>query len=121
MKRPSLVLHSHFYQPPRESPWTDRVPREMSAAPYHDWNRRVHDECYRAVVAARVLDDKGRIAHVMNTLEWMSWDAGATLLRWLARETPDTYRAFIAAEDPEALDATQRRKDRPPGPHADRE
>ncbi len=98
MKRPSLVLHSHFYQPPRESPWTDRVPREMSAAPYHDWNRRVHDECYRAVVAARVLDDKGRIAHVMNTLEWMSWDAGATLLRWLARETPDTYRAFIAAD-----------------------
>jgi alpha-amylase/alpha-mannosidase (GH57 family) len=94
----SVVVHGHFYQPPRESPWTGRVPREASAAPFHDWNHRIHDECYRAVVAARLHDDEGRIAGVLNTLEWMSWDAGPTLLSWLAREEPDTYRAFLEAD-----------------------
>ncbi|MCG6955721.1 MAG: DUF3536 domain-containing protein [Gemmatimonadetes bacterium] len=96
--RRSVVIHGHFYQPPREDPWTGDVPREPSAAPFHDWNRRIHDECYRAVVAAHVLDGKGRIRSVVNTLDWISWDAGPTLLRWMARETPDTYRAFLAAD-----------------------
>ncbi|MBE0618687.1 MAG: hypothetical protein IH608_12300, partial [Proteobacteria bacterium] len=94
----SAVIHGHFYQPPREDPWTGQVPVEPSAAPFHDWNRRIHHECYRAVVAARVLDGDGRIAAVVNALEWISWDAGPTLLAWLARETPDTYRAFLEAD-----------------------
>jgi alpha-amylase/alpha-mannosidase (GH57 family) len=98
MKRRSVVIHGHFYQPPREDPWTDRVPVQPSAAPHRDWNQRIHDECYRAVVAARILDGEGRIARVMNTLEWMSWDAGPTLLRWLEREKPATYRAFLEAD-----------------------
>ena len=91
----SVVVHGHFYQPPRRDPWTGLVPQEPSAAPFHDWNQRIHDECYRAVSAARVLDGLGRIAAVVNTLEWISWDAGPTLLTWLAREKPDTYRAFL--------------------------
>ncbi|MCA1791738.1 MAG: hypothetical protein LC667_18365, partial [Thioalkalivibrio sp.] len=98
MTRPSVVVHGHFYQPPREIPWTDQVPREASAAPYHDWNERVLAECYRPVTEARVLDGQGRIRDVMNTLEWMSWDAGPTLLRWLAREAPATYGAFLEAD-----------------------
>ena len=98
MTRSSVVVHGHFYQPPRENPWTGHVSREPTAAPYHDWNERIHAECYRAVVAARILDSEGRIARVLNTLEWISWDAGPTLLQWLAREAPDTYRAFLEAD-----------------------
>lgn len=94
----SVVLHGHFYQPPRENPWTGQVPVEPNAAPAHDWNQRVHDECYRAVTAARVLDGEGRIARVVNTLELMSWDAGATLLSWMEREAPETYQAFLDAD-----------------------
>jgi len=96
--RRSVVVHGHFYQPPREDPWTGTVPDEPSAAPFHDWNRRVHDECYRAVVAARRLDDDGRISAVVNALEWISWDAGPTLLSWMAREAPETYEAFLDAD-----------------------
>jgi alpha-amylase/alpha-mannosidase (GH57 family) len=98
MKRPSVVIHSHFYQPPREDPRSDRVPVEPSASPFHDWNERVHAECYAPVTAARVLDGDGHIRAVVNTLEWMSWDAGPTLLRWLAREEPATYYAFLTAD-----------------------
>ena len=96
--RRSVVVHGHFYQPPRENPWTGRVPREPSAAPFHDWNHRVHDECYRPVASARLLDDDRRIAGVVPALEWMSWDAGPTLLRWMARQEPETYRAFLEAD-----------------------
>jgi alpha-amylase/alpha-mannosidase (GH57 family) len=98
MRRRSVVIHGHFYQPPREDPWTGRVPLQESAAPFHDWNARVHDECYRAVVAARILDERGRIAYVLNTLAWMSWDAGPTLLEWMAGEEPATYKAFLEAD-----------------------
>ena len=51
----SVVIHGHFYQPPRENPWFETVEAQPSAAPCHDWNERVARECYRAVVAARSL------------------------------------------------------------------
>jgi alpha-amylase/alpha-mannosidase (GH57 family) len=98
MTRTSVVLHGHFYQPPREDPRTDRTPVEPSAAPYHDWNERILAECYRPVTEARIMDTEHRVQDVINTLEWMSWDAGPTLLRWLAREAPYTYRAFLEAD-----------------------
>jgi hypothetical protein len=31
-----VVVHGHFYQPPREEPWLELVPHEKSAAPDHD-------------------------------------------------------------------------------------
>ncbi len=94
----SLVIHGHFYQPPRENPFLDEVEAEPSAAPYHDWNQRIERECYRAVVAARVTGNNGRIARIVNTLEWISFDFGPTLLEWMEREANDTYRSILAAD-----------------------
>jgi hypothetical protein len=94
----TFVLHGHFYQPPRENPWLDYVETEATAAPFHDWNRRVEHECYRAVVAARIPDAAGRIARILNTLEWLSFDFGPTLLEWMEQEAPDTYRAVLDAD-----------------------
>lgn len=72
----SLVVHAHFYQPPRENPWLDEVEVEASAAPFHDWNQRIERECYRAVVAARVQGTDGRIVQIVNALEWISSTSG---------------------------------------------
>jgi len=83
--KPSVVIHGHFYQPPREDPWLDEVETEPSAAPFHDWNERIERECYRAVVAARSYAPDGRIAGVVNTLESISFDVGPTLLEWMER------------------------------------
>jgi hypothetical protein len=94
----SVVVHAHFYQPPREDPWLELVEREHSAAPFHDWNARIEQDCYRAVVAARVLGPDGRIRRIVNLLSRISFDVGATLLDWLAREAPGTYAAILAAD-----------------------
>jgi alpha-amylase/alpha-mannosidase (GH57 family) len=94
----SIVIHGHFYQPPREDPWLNQVAVEPSAAPYHDWNERIERESYRAVVAARVYAPDGRIAQIVNTLASISFNFGATLLEWLEREAPGTYAAVLDAD-----------------------
>lgn len=96
---PSFVaVHGHFYQPPREDPWLDLVPRELSAAPWHDWNERIERECYRAVTAARLQDARGRITGIINLLEWISFNVGATLLEWMERQAPATYTRILEAD-----------------------
>ncbi len=94
----SVVIHGHFYQPPREDPWLDEVAREPTAAPFHDWNERIERECYRAVVAARRYASDGRIAGIVNTLASLSFDFGPTLLEWLERHAPRTYAAVLEAD-----------------------
>jgi hypothetical protein len=98
----AVVIHGHYYQPPREDPWLEEVPRETGATPYHDWNTRIERECYRAVTAARVTGRDGRIARIVNTLEHTSFDFGPTLLAWLERAAPETYRAVLDADRPSA-------------------
>ena len=98
LPRRSVVVHAHFYQPPREEPWLELVEREPGAAPYHDWNRRIEEECYRAVVAARIPAPQGRIARIVNTLEAISFNVGPTLIEWLEREAPETWEAMLAAD-----------------------
>src|ERR1044071_6422045 len=86
--RRSIVIHAHFYQPPREEPWLELVEREAGAAPFHDWNQRIERECYRAVVAARIPGTGGRIARIVNTLEQVSFNVGPTLAEWLPPAGP---------------------------------
>jgi hypothetical protein len=94
----SIVIHGHFYQPPRENPWLEEIEREASAAPHHDWNARIEQECYRPVVAARVLGGDGRITRIVNTLEHISFNFGPTLLEWLEVAAPDTYARVLDAD-----------------------
>ncbi|MDZ4864883.1 MAG: DUF3536 domain-containing protein [Gemmatimonadota bacterium] len=94
----SIVIHGHFYQPPREDPWLDLVAAEPSAAPFHDWNERIEQECYRAVAAARVPGMGGRIARIENTYEWISFNFGPTLLEWMEHAAPETYAAVLLAD-----------------------
>ena len=86
-----LTIHGHFYQPPRENPWTEEIDREPSAEPYHDWNERINEECYRANAFARILADDGRVVDILNNFAYLSFNFGPTLLSWLRAYAPDVY------------------------------
>jgi hypothetical protein len=94
-----VVIHGHFYQPPREDPWLEELEAQPSAAPYHDWNARVEAECYRTVVAARIPGADGRIKEILNTLRFISFNFGPTLLDWMERAAPGTYRSILEADE----------------------
>ena len=94
----SLVIHGHFYQPPRENPWTGHVEREPSAHPYHDWNERIHRECYRPNGYARVVDAYGRLERIVNNYANLSFNFGPTLLSWLESRHPETYARILEAD-----------------------
>ena len=94
----SLIIHGHFYQPPRENPWTDMVDREAGAHPHHDWNERIHAECYRPNAFARIVDGRGRVEQIVNNYEHISFNFGPTLLGWLERHHPETYRRVLEAD-----------------------
>ena len=93
-----LIMHGHFYQPPRENPWTGLVNAQSSAAPFHDWNHRITRECYAANAASRFLRYDGRIEDIINNYRILSFNFGPTLLRWLRQYAPYVYEAIIEAD-----------------------
>lgn len=93
-----LVIHGHFYQPPRENPWLGIVEKEASAHPWHDWNRRITEECYAPNWWARVYGPKGELKEVLNNYAFMSFDFGPTLLNWLRRHAPRVYKAILLGD-----------------------
>ncbi|HET8713971.1 MAG TPA: hypothetical protein VFM23_09865, partial [Gemmatimonadales bacterium] len=83
-----VVIHGHFYQPPRENPWTGLVDAEASAAPDHDWNARITRETYEPLIPL---------------YPQLSFDFGPTLLDWMEREVPRVYRAVLRSDHGNAL------------------
>ncbi len=83
-----VVIHGHFYQPPRENPWIEQIEVETSAHPYHDWNTRINAECYSPNAAARIYDGQRRILDIINNYEHISFNFGPTLISWLAAIGP---------------------------------
>lgn len=92
------VVHGHFYQPPRENPWTGAVERQPSAGRDHDWNARIARECYVPNGEARVLDGEGRIVDLVDNYAWMSFNFGPTLLAWLETAHPHAYARLREAD-----------------------
>nr|MBU9889692.1 DUF3536 domain-containing protein [Candidatus Omnitrophota bacterium] len=93
-----ICLHGHFYQPPRENPWIEEIEQQDSAAPFHDWNERIHYECYHPNSRARALDGRGKIVDIVNNFERTSFNFGPTLLSWLQAKHPDTYQSILDAD-----------------------
>ena len=82
MTRPQLVVHGHFYQPPRVDPFSGTTPADPTAAPARDWNQRISADCYRPNAVA-------------GNFGAMSWDIGPTLAGWLETGDPVAYRGFV--------------------------
>ena len=93
-----ITVHGHFYQPPRENPYLDRIERQPSAHPYHDWNERIHHECYRPNAFARILNHRQEVVGIVNNFEYLSFNIGATLMSWLEQYDPEVYQRILEAD-----------------------
>ena len=93
-----ITVHGHFYQPPRENPYLDAIERQPSAAPFHNWNERIHHECYRPNAFARVFNDRGDIVKIVNNYEYLSFNIGPTLMSWIERYDLEVYQRILEAD-----------------------
>ncbi|MBF6569969.1 MAG: DUF3536 domain-containing protein [Candidatus Binataceae bacterium] len=94
----SVILHCHFYQPPRQNPWTGAIDPEDSARPFHDWNQRIHAECYRPNAFSRILNRHNQIERIVNNYTAISFNFGPTLLSWLEHAHRETYARILEAD-----------------------
>ena len=98
MSKTSLILHGHFYQPPRENPKTGIISKQPSASPWVDWNERIYDSCYAANLSSRYLDYSGRIVSLTNNYAYLSFNFGPTLLSWLDNNHPEVVDGLREAD-----------------------
>ena len=80
-----LCLHGHFYQPPRDNPFTNQVPIEPAATPYANFNEKITTECYLPNAEA-------------GNFDYINFDLGPTLAKWLENAHLDVYLRIIEAD-----------------------
>jgi alpha-amylase/alpha-mannosidase (GH57 family) len=81
----NLCIHGHFYQPPRQDVLTGKIPEETGTAPFHNWNEKIHAECYKPNA------DLGNYNRI-------SFNIGPTLFQWMEGYDPETYQKIIQQE-----------------------
>ncbi|MFZ0887447.1 MAG: DUF3536 domain-containing protein [Candidatus Binataceae bacterium] len=95
-ERRYVIIHGHFYQPSRESPWTGLIGNEPGAAPFRNWNERILSECYIANAHAHTMD--GHVVRIRNNYASLDFDFGPTLMRWMERRGRPAYSALTRAD-----------------------
>ena len=98
MKNKYTIIHGHFYQPPRENPWTGQIELQDSAYPFHDWNERIAAECYTPNTCSRVLNEENLINEIVNNYIYFSFNFGPTLIQWIEQHIPQTYKKILEAD-----------------------
>jgi alpha-amylase/alpha-mannosidase (GH57 family) len=93
-----VCVHMHNYQPPRESPYTGKIERQPSAAPFPNWNARIDRECYATNGRARIMDGGGNVIGIHNNYTGASFNIGATLLTWMADFAPETLNSVVEGD-----------------------
>jgi hypothetical protein len=78
--------------------------KDPSAAPYHDWNECVYEQCYKPNRAARLLNSGNQISYITNNYRHLSFNVGPTLHSWIEKVDPE-LSSFIGEADREAAAA----------------
>lgn len=93
-----VAIHGHFYQPPRENPYLESIERQPGAEPFHNWNERIYWECYRPNAFSRILSSTGEVEAIVNNFEYLSFNIGPTLMRWLKIYDPEVYERIVEGD-----------------------
>jgi len=96
MKNKFFAVHGHFYQPKRQDPWHNTVERESGAAPHHNWNQKITDECYGPNALKRIaFKEKDEF---ISNYSRISFNFGPTLFSWLEEHYPDLFISIVEAD-----------------------
>ena len=98
IKKYYLCIHGHFYQPPRENAWTNEISIQPTAAPFHDWNERIFQECYKPNSEAVIVDEHDNVIKKVNNFEYYNFNFGPALLGWIKIKHPKTYERILSAD-----------------------
>ncbi|MBF9016129.1 MULTISPECIES: DUF3536 domain-containing protein [unclassified Oceanispirochaeta] len=94
----NLIFHGHFYQPPRENPWTGIIGDQSEASPFGNWNEKICREAYEANAYSPLLDKNSLIESFYNNYSHISFNMGPTLLDWLKSHSEHVYCKIIEAD-----------------------
>lgn len=96
MKNKFFCAHAHFYQPPRENPWTMVCEFETQAIPYRDFNRKITDECYGPLSLPKIKSHS--LDAFVSLYSHISFNFGPTLLSWIEDHYPRLFTAIREAD-----------------------
>jgi len=85
IERSALCVHGHFSQPPRGNPLDYTIGVEPEAAPYKNWNERIHETSYKPNAD-------------IGNFDYISFSFSEGLMKWLEQEAPATYQKIVQAE-----------------------
>jgi alpha-amylase/alpha-mannosidase (GH57 family) len=85
IERSALCVHGHFSQPPRGNPLDYTIGDEPEAAPYHNWNERIHETSYKPNAD-------------IGNFNAISFSFSEGLMKWLERQAPETYTKIVAGD-----------------------
>jgi hypothetical protein len=80
-----LCVHAHFYQPPREDPFTGEIPEEKGASPYKNWNEKIFEDCYKPNAE-------------LGNFSKISFNLGPTLSQWMKANHPAVLDLIVEAD-----------------------
>jgi alpha-amylase/alpha-mannosidase (GH57 family) len=81
----TLCIHGHFYQPPRENPFTGIIPIEPGAEPFKNFNEKIYAECYKPNAE-------------LGNFELISFNFDPMLAAWLKAHFPSTHSRIVTSD-----------------------
>ncbi len=81
----ALCIHGHFYQPPRENPFTGVISAEPGAEPFRNYHEKIHSECYRPNAE-------------LGNFELIGFDFSPILADWLRAQFRTTHDRIVQSD-----------------------
>ncbi|MCX7647413.1 MAG: DUF3536 domain-containing protein [Elusimicrobiales bacterium] len=95
MVKKYLSIHAHFYQPPRENPWSGRIYEETKNPIYKNYNDLITDECYGPLSEKNI---RLNLDELVSVYSLINFNFGPTLLNYIEKEYPKLYAHIIEAD-----------------------
>jgi len=82
--KPAFAIHGHFYQPPRNDPFTKKIPNSQKNGSY-DWNSVINQQCYKPNAQ-------------IGNFSLMTFDLYRSLAEWLQENDLETYNIIVQSD-----------------------